>query len=136
MQGFPLHIATRQDYENLLNDERYRDTCLEKIQELRDYDDSISLRAVEPVDPDDPMSEWITEEIPTPFPLHVQRGFSDWDDVVQVEAAGICLKEDPKLGTVELAMESRKFTEKVDTIYEKYNVKPIKEEVELVEGIK
>lgn len=86
MQGFPKHIATKQDYENLLSIEEYKEEALEKLQELQDFDDRTSTRAVKQENPDDPMSDWITEEIENPLPIHAQKGFKEWMDVVKLNA--------------------------------------------------
>ena len=86
MIGFPGHIATVQDFQNLLNDTEFKDQALQKLQDIQDFDDRVVLRAVEPVDPDNPESEWITEEIENPNPLHRQKGFAEWIDVVKLSA--------------------------------------------------
>lgn len=131
MIGFPIHIATRQDYINLLDMEEYRDQALEKLGELRDFDDTLSTRAIEPVNPDDPDGEWITEEIPTPRPMYMQKDFEEWEEVVELEAAGIILKESPELETVTVAMEQEiEMNTKQDNILGLYPTKPvIKEDI-------
>ena len=86
MQGFPKHIATRQDYLNLLDMDEYRDEALDKLRELRDFDDREATRATQPMDEDDPESEWETERIENPHPMHRQRGFELWLDLVELEA--------------------------------------------------
>jgi hypothetical protein len=86
MQGFPKHIATRQDYINLLNMKEYREEALERLDELMNFDDRTVTRAIEPENPDNPESEWITEEIVNPHPIHAQRGFKEWMDIVELKA--------------------------------------------------
>ena len=86
MQGFPKHIATRQDFENLLSMEEYKEEALEKLQELQDFDDRTVTRAIKPLNPDDPNSDFETEEIENPYPIHAQKGFKAWMDVVTLNA--------------------------------------------------
>lgn len=86
MRGFPKHIATRQDFENLLSMEEYKEEALEKLEELQDFDDRTVTRAIKPLNPDDPNSEWETEEIENPNPQHNQKGFSKWREIVTLNA--------------------------------------------------
>jgi hypothetical protein len=86
MQGFPKHIATKQDFENLLNDKEFKEEALIKLQELQDFDDRTATKAVKQETPDDPMSDWITEEIENPSPIHRQYGFKEWMDLVKLNA--------------------------------------------------
>lgn len=79
-------IATKEDFENLLNDPDFKDAALESLEQLQDYDDRAVTRAVKHVDPDNPESEWITEEIENPNPLHRQKGFVEWMDIVKLNA--------------------------------------------------
>jgi hypothetical protein len=86
MQGFPKHIATKQDFENLLGMDEFKEEALKALQELQDFDDRTATRAVKQENPDDPMSDWITEEIENPLPIHAQKGFSEWMEVVTLNA--------------------------------------------------
>jgi len=86
MIGFPKHIATVEDFQNLLNDSDFKEQALEKLQELQDFDDRVVTRAVEPVNPDKPDGEWVTEEIENPFPVHRQKGFEEWLGLVKLNA--------------------------------------------------
>ena len=79
MRGFPEHIATRQDYENLLGMSEHKEKALEKLRELAGFDDRIVTRATKPLNPDDPMSDWEVEEIPNPYPLHDTKRYRDWE---------------------------------------------------------
>lgn len=79
-------INTKQDFENLLKEPDFKDNALNELQQLQDFDDRTVTRAVKQKDPDDPMSDWITEEIENPLPLHAQKGFKEWMDVVKLNA--------------------------------------------------
>lgn len=69
-------ITTRQDFENLLSDEDSREEALGELQTLQDFDDRTVTRA--------------TEEIENPYPLHAQRDFKEWLDVVELNAKHTC----------------------------------------------
>lgn len=87
MQGFPKHIATVQDFENLLGMDEYKEEALKKLQELQDFDDRTATMATDKlVNPDDPHSDFIVEEIENPYPMHKQKGFDGWLDVVRLNA--------------------------------------------------
>jgi hypothetical protein len=86
MIGFPKHIATVEDFQNLLNDEDFKEQALEKLQQLQDFDDRVVTKAVEPVDTNKPDGDWVTEEIENPLPVHRQKGFDEWLDVVKLNA--------------------------------------------------
>lgn len=78
--------SIKQDFENLLSDKIFKEAALEQLQTLQDFDDRTATRATKPVNPDDPNSEWETEEIENPLPLHKQKGFEEWMDVVRLNA--------------------------------------------------
>lgn len=87
MHGFPKHIATKQDYENLLSMNEYKEEAIKKLEELQDFDDRIVTRATDKlIDPNNPESDFIVEEIPNPYPQHAQKGFKVWEDVVGLNA--------------------------------------------------
>jgi hypothetical protein len=137
MKGFPNHIATRQDYENLLSMDEFKEETLNKLKELAGFDDRKVTRATKPLNPDDPMSEWETELIDNPYPLHAQKGFIDMEESKKEDRIKMGWFELPKLIAV---TEKRKYT---DVLKDSENVKPdveiepIKEEEdELVEGIR
>lgn len=79
-------LNVKQDFENLLGDETLKESVLEQLQTLQDFDDRTATRAIKPINPDDPNSEWETEEIENPLPLHAQKGFKEWMDVVRLNA--------------------------------------------------
>lgn len=86
MIGFPRHIATQTDFENLLSNKKYKKRALRELERLQDFDDRMVTRAVEPINPDDPETEWVTEEISNPYPLHKQKGFTEWMDIVKMNS--------------------------------------------------
>lgn len=86
-----MMITTKQDFENLLSDEDSRDEALSELQNLQDFDDRTVTRATEELlDKDNPESDFVTEEIENPYPLHAQRDFKEWLDVVELNAKHTC----------------------------------------------
>ena len=91
MKGYPNYFATKEDYENILRDfPEWRKRVKDELKALKAIKDDKVFRAIAPVDPTDPDSEWITEEIVNPFPRFKQKGFKtkkELDDlVIAVEA--------------------------------------------------
>jgi hypothetical protein len=86
MHGYPQLIATVQDFENLINDPEHKEQVLIDLQSLQDYDDRGVSMAIKPLDPNKPDGEWETVEIENPNPIHQQKGFDKWLDVVTLNA--------------------------------------------------
>lgn len=86
MRGFPRVIATVQDFENLLGDKDMKQEAIRKLEELMDFDDRTVTVALKPKNKDDPDGEWKTIKIRNPHPIHRQRGFLRWRDVVALNA--------------------------------------------------
>ena len=90
MKGYPDYFATKEDYKNILRDfPEWRKRVEEELKALKAIKDDKVLRAIALVDPSDPDSEWITEEIENPLPIHKQKGFEtkkQLDELI-VEAA-------------------------------------------------
>lgn len=124
MQGYPKHIATKQDYENLLSMEEYKEQALVDLRELAAFDDRYVTRAIKPLNHDDPMREWETEVIDNPYPLHAQKGFIDKDEKEEKAQISNGWYKIPKLIAV---VEKRKY-EDVLTEFEKVKPEPIKKE--------
>ena len=90
MKGYPSYFATKEDYENIMRDfPQWQDRIKKELQALKAIKDDKVTRAVRQIDPNDPESEWITEKIDNPFPVHKQKGFKTKEDlndlVVKVE---------------------------------------------------
>jgi len=60
------HINCVQDFNNLLADKALKARTLAELQEIYNKDDSKTLRATTLIDPEDPKSDWNTEEIDNP----------------------------------------------------------------------
>ena len=75
MRGFPKHINCVQDFNNLLADKDLKRRAISELQKIYNKDDSKTLRATTLIDPEDPKSDYNTEEIDNPMPLWKQKGF-------------------------------------------------------------
>ena len=81
MRGFPKHINCVQDFNNLLADKDLKTRTLAELQKIYNKDDLKALRATTLIDPEDPKSDWNTEEIDNPMPLWKQKGFESREAV-------------------------------------------------------
>lgn len=76
MKGFPSHFATKEDFKNIIRDfPQWRGRVMKELKALKAIKDDKVTRAVRQIDPNDPESEWITEKIDNPSPVHKQKGF-------------------------------------------------------------
>ena len=86
MKGFPKHIATVQDFKNLLADDGFKEQALSVLNDIYNLDDSKAARATTLIDPEDPKSDWNTEVIDNPMPAWKQKGFSSRQAVADLIA--------------------------------------------------
>jgi len=76
MKDYPKYFATKEDYKNIMRDfPEWRKRVKEELKALKAIKDDKVTRAVALSDPDDPESDWITEEITNPYPKYKQKGF-------------------------------------------------------------
>lgn len=93
MKGYPNYFATKEDYKNIMRDfPEWRKRVKEELQALKAIKDDKVLRAIAPVNPEEPEGEWITEEIANPLPRFKQKGFEtkkELDDlIIEAEKEG------------------------------------------------
>ena len=81
MRGFPKHINCVQDFNNLLADKDLKRRAISELQKIYTKDESKALRATTLIDPEDPKSDYNTEEIDNPMPLWKQKGFESREAV-------------------------------------------------------
>jgi hypothetical protein len=86
MRGFPRHIATVQDFRNLLANDGFKEQALSVLNDIYNLDDSKATRATTLIDPEDPKSDWNTEVIDNPMPLWKQKGFGSRQAVADLIA--------------------------------------------------
>ena len=77
MKGYPKHIATKQDFENLLAMPQFRAQALKDLQKIHDTNDDDVDVCTTIKNPEVPEEEqvWNTEKQPAPLPLWKQKGF-------------------------------------------------------------
>jgi len=92
MRGYPKHMATKQDFDNLLAMPEYEKQALADLKRLQGIDDAKVIRVVSgSVETDD----LITEEIDNPNPVWKQKGFvtkKAVDDLVTAKEVAIDVK--------------------------------------------
>jgi len=84
MKGYPKHVNCKQDFLNLLADENHREQAIEGLKEIYSLDDSKTLRATTLIDPEDPKSDYNTEEIDNPMPVWMAKGFESREEVATI----------------------------------------------------
>ena len=87
MRGFPRHINTKQDFENLLSIPEYKEQAMTELTRLSDMKDSKITKATTQIDPNDPESEWNTIEVVNPNPKWKHMKFKNKKDVTDLLAA-------------------------------------------------
>ena len=76
MKRYPKYFATMEDYGNIVRDfPEWKERVKADLNALNAIKDDKVIRATVPIDPEDPESEWKTEEISNPFPKWKQKGF-------------------------------------------------------------
>ncbi len=80
MTGYPKHIATVADYENLLAEPQLRDRALADLAAVKDADDETARRVISIAE--DGTEE--VEEIPNPMPLWKVKGFAGREAVAEL----------------------------------------------------
>ena len=86
MKGFPKTIATKQDFTNLLADDKFKKKALAELDRIYNIDDSKATKATTLIDPDDEKKGWNIEEIDNPMPEWKLKGFASRkavDDMIQ-----------------------------------------------------
>ncbi len=76
MRGYPKHIATKQDFINLLAMPEHKAHALADLKAIHDLDDAKATRATTLIDENDPEKGFNTETIDNPLPVWKQKGFT------------------------------------------------------------
>jgi hypothetical protein len=87
MRGYPKHIATKQDFENLLAMPEHKDQALADLKAICLLGDDKAMRATKLIDPENPEKGSETEEIDNPLPVWKQKGFTSRADVADLITA-------------------------------------------------
>lgn len=83
MRGYPKHIATKQDFLNLLADQEFKERAIADLKVIRDVPDDKATRTVS-INED---GTAVTEEIDNPMPLWKVKGFISRAEVAALIAA-------------------------------------------------
>ena len=83
MKGYPKHIATKQDFLNLLADQEFKERAIADLKTIRDLDDDKATRTLS-INED---GTAVTEEIENPSPLWKIKGFASRAEVAALIAA-------------------------------------------------
>ncbi|MFA5378015.1 MAG: hypothetical protein WC455_19850 [Dehalococcoidia bacterium] len=83
MKGYPKHIATKQDFLNLLADPDFKARAIADLKSIRDLDDDQATRTLS-IRED---GTAVTEEIDNPSPLWKIKGFTSREEVAALIAA-------------------------------------------------
>jgi hypothetical protein len=89
MRGYPKHIATKQDFDNLLAMPDHKDRALKDLKKLQAIDDA---KVVKVVSGSAETADLVTEEIDNPNPAWKQKGYKDkkaLDDLVTATEVAI-----------------------------------------------
>jgi len=88
MKGFPKHINTKQDFLNLLADDKFKTQALSELDRIYNLNDSKATKATTLIDPDDEEKGWNTEEVDNPMPEWKLKGFTSREAVnTMIQAA-------------------------------------------------
>jgi len=75
MKGYPKIISIKQDFLNLLNEDKFKDQVMKDLKMIYNLDDSKATKATNLIDLEDPEKGWNTEIIDNPMPMWKQKGF-------------------------------------------------------------
>ncbi len=81
MKGYPKHVATKQDYANLLADPEFKAQAVAELKGIHDLNDDFVQKATTPIDPE---KGWNTETIENPMPLWKQKGFGSKQEIAEM----------------------------------------------------
>lgn len=84
MKGYPKHLNTKQDIENIQkNHPEFHERLKADLQRLLDESDTVTV-AVSPIDTKDESKGYNTITIPNPNPRWKQLGFQDKNEIVSL----------------------------------------------------
>ncbi len=93
MKGYPKHLNTKEDIENLRNNHpEFKEQLKADLQRLLDEPDTVK-KATTLIDPEDESKGYNTIDIPNPNPKWKAMGFKDKNAVVSLKVG---LEDKPK----------------------------------------
>lgn len=84
MKGYPKHIATKQDFLNLLAMPEYKTQALTDLKRIVLLNNITVRKATTPIDPNDHTKGYNTEEVENPLPLWKQKGFTNRQEAADI----------------------------------------------------
>lgn len=84
MKGYPKHIATVKDYENLLAIPEHRERALKDLSIIQASDTTPVKRSIATEKEVSSGAADKTEDIPNPAPLYEVKGFASREDVEEL----------------------------------------------------
>lgn len=83
MREYPKHVATKQDYLNLLVMPEYNHQALEDLKKIFTLNDELAQIATTLIDQKDPDKGWNVKTIKNPMPLWKQKGFASKQEIAE-----------------------------------------------------
>ena len=79
--SYPEHVATKQDFTNLLAMPEYKQRALAELQAIYGANDAKATRVVSG---SDETGDLVTEQMENPIPVWRQKGFINREEVLQM----------------------------------------------------
>ena len=88
MRGYPKHIGTKKDFENLLAMPEHRDRALKDLATIRDIaDDKVQETVSMTKDKETGLETAVKKEIDNPMPAYKIKGFKTRQEVADLISA-------------------------------------------------
>jgi len=81
MKGYPKHVATKQDFLNLLSHEEFREQAIADLKKIYETKDDTVVRVISGSEEE---GDLVTEEIENPMPLWKIKGFSSREEIADI----------------------------------------------------
>ena len=81
MQGYPKHIATKQDFLNLLSQDEFREQAIADLKKIYETKDDVVIQVVSGSEEE---GDLVTKEIENPMPLWRIKGFSSREEIADI----------------------------------------------------
>ena len=81
MQGYPKHVATKQDFLNLLSQDEFREQAIADLKKIYETKDDVVIQVVSGSEEE---GDLVTKEIENPMPLWRIKGFSSREEIADI----------------------------------------------------
>ena len=81
MRGYPKHIATKQDFLNLLSQDEFREQAIADLKKIYETKDDTVVRVVSGSEEE---GDLVTKKIENPMPLWRIKGFSSREEIANL----------------------------------------------------